>query len=106
MGGLMDYILNEDLASFDRGNREPFRKIFPKAQEITREQWEEVMEHASWDYEPIKTIIGDGEYGNGVLIIFAGKPGWVDDKEIKFYLQYIYGYKGCLLTRYYSVTRY
>src|SRR5659263_632635 len=94
---LMNYILDEDLASFNRDNREPLRKIFPKAQEITRQQWEEVMEQDSIDFEPIKTIIGEGEYGNGVLIIFASKyVGNPHEEEIEFYLQYIYGYKGGL----------
>lgn len=85
------------MAAYSREDREPFKRIFQNALEISHDKWISDVAEAPHDYEPRESYIARGEYGNCILIVFDS----VYDKSL--YLQWTYQYKGSLLTKYYIV---
>ncbi|MFL0194187.1 hypothetical protein ACJDU8_01075 [Clostridium sp. WILCCON 0269] len=98
---------NKVLAEFSRNNPEPFKKVFKDAKEISHDMWISVMEDGALDYHPTKSYIGNGEYGNCILIIFEFKYKFqeIAENRRRLYLQWTYQYKGSLCTKYYAVKR-
>lgn len=97
--------INALMAEYRRNDREPFKKIFKEAIEITHEQWNQELEENSSDYHPIGSYIAAGDYGNSILIIFGSKYDFeeIPKSESSLYLQWTYQHKGNLYTQYYVV---
>ena len=82
---------------------ESLSEIFPQALKLTYEEWTKEVE-SEHDYEPIKSYISKGEYGNCIFIVFAVKEDWAhcyEDNKILF--QWTYTLKGFLCTEYYAL---
>lgn len=97
--------INDLMAAYSRDNREPFKRVFKKALEISHEKWVLEMEEIASDYHPIGSYIASGEYGNSILIIFDSKYDLevIPQDDRRLYLQWTYQHKGSLYTQYYVV---